>query len=61
MKAWGIALIILGALALLGSTIRGNGAAGGIVFITLGAYLIHCAKRKQKEKEEHEDWSNAGS
>ena len=56
MKAWGIVLIVLGSLALLGSTVRGNGAAGGILMVTIGVYLIHCHNRKQKEKEEQENW-----
>jgi len=56
MKTWGIVLIVLGGLALLGSTVRGNGLAGGIVFVTLGAYLIHRANQKRKEKDGFEVW-----
>lgn len=56
MKTWGIVLVVLGGLAILGSIINGNGLAGGIVFVTLGAYLIHRANQKRRERDDFDEW-----
>lgn len=63
MKTWGIILAILGGIDLVGALLafsnNVNGSRfflGGIAFIVLGAYLIHRAGQKEKEKEDN--WSN---
>lgn len=62
MKTWGIVLIVFGSLSLLGALLAAaNGAAGsggGIAFIVIGAYLIHRANQKEKEQQEHDNWSD---
>lgn len=62
MRTWGIIFVVFGSLSLLGALLAAiNGAAGsggGIVFIVLGAYLIHRAKQKEDEKNQHDGWSN---
>lgn len=62
MRTWGIIFVVFGSLSLLGALLAAiNGAAGsggGIGFIVLGAYLIHRAKQKENEKNQHDDWSN---
>ena len=62
MRTWGIVLIVFGSLSLLGALLAAaNGAAGsggGIVFIVLGAYLVHRAKQKEEEKNQHDNWSS---
>lgn len=61
MKTWGIILIVLGCISLLGAIAaaangRSGNAGGGIAFIVLGAYLIHRAKQKKKEQEKRDEW-----
>lgn len=62
MRICGIVLIVFGSLSLLGALLAAaNGAAGsagGIVFIVLGAYMVHRAKQKEEEKNQHDKWSN---
>lgn len=62
MRTWGIVLIVFGSLSLLGALLAAaNGAAGnagGIVFIVLGVYLVHRAKQKEEEKNQHDNWSD---
>lgn len=63
MKGCGWALIVFGGLAVLGMFAglamgrEPNGGAG-IIFVVVGLYLLHRAKQKEKEKEEHDEWSN---
>lgn len=62
MRTWGIVLIVFGSLSLLGALLAAaNGAVGSggcIAFIVLGAYLVHRAKQKEEEKNQHDNWSN---
>lgn len=60
MRTWGNVLIVFGSLSLLGALLAAaNGAAGsagGIVFIVLGAYMVHRAKQKEQEKNQQNNW-----
>lgn len=58
MKTTGIVLLVFGALALMGN-MRGRGnPTDTLFFIVLGAYLIHRANQKKKEKEDKDKWAN---
>ena len=63
MKTWGIILIVFGSLSLLGAILTAaNGreaSGGGLIFIILGAYLIHRGKQKEKEKKDFDNWRNS--
>ena len=66
MKVGGWIILIWGIIAFMaGIAAAANGAAagssylgGGIGFCVIGAYLIHRAKQKEEEKNEHDNWSN---
>ena len=63
MKTWGIILIVLGSLSLLGAVLAtANGrrsSGGGLAFIVLGIYLIHRGKQKEQEKYDRDKWSKS--
>ncbi len=62
MKITGWILVILGSLSLIGGLISPTPNAGGLVFIVIGAYCLHIANRRKKEKAEKEDfekWSKS--
>lgn len=63
MKIAGIILIVFGSLSLLGFLFNptGGASAGGLLFIVLGAYLVHRAKQKKKEKQEKQNWSDSNT
>lgn len=58
MKTTGIVLLVFGALAFMGNMIGGSNPTGALFFIVLGAYLIHRANQKKKEKEDKDKWAN---
>ena len=66
MKVLGWIFIILAILNLAtglvgianGYEAAGRRLGGAITIGTLGIYLVHRAKQKEEEKQEHEDWSN---
>ena len=63
MKTWGIILIVLGSLSLLGAILAtANGrssSGGGLIFIVLGAYLVHRGRQKEQEKSNFDKWNNS--
>lgn len=58
MKIWGWILLVFGVLSTFGSLIAGNPLTGGLFFSVLGAYLIHCANKRQEEKKDKDKWIN---
>ena len=58
MKTTGIILVVLGSLAFIGAMTGGSKPIGPIFWIAIGAYLIHVANRKKKEREDKENWNN---
>lgn len=50
MKTTGKVFLVLGILAFLGAALGGNSVFGPCFFIALGAYLIHRANEKEKNK-----------
>lgn len=59
MKTLGLIFVILGGLSFLGCLYGGNSSIGPLFFIGLGAYLIHRANEKIKEKKEKEEWEDS--
>ena len=63
MKVWGWILLVLGVLNIIISLIAAaNGASAGgagLAFCVLGGYLLHRAKQKEEEKNEHDDWNKS--
>lgn len=63
MKIAGIVLIVLGALALLGSLLNAATSGNdvrltGLPFLILGFFLINRAKTKEAEGKERAKWMN---
>jgi len=60
MKAWGIGLLVIGALATLGAIIgAANGqksSFSGLALIVLGAFLLSRANKKKEEEEKRKRW-----
>lgn len=58
MKTTGIVLLVFGALGSLGQMIAGgtDHLGAGFFWIGIGAYLIHRAEQKKKEKERMKQW-----
>lgn len=51
MKITGIIMIIFGGFGLIGGILSG-GSIGGLFWVMLGAYLVHCANKKKKAADE---------
>lgn len=51
MRTTGLIFTILGALALLGSTLKGHNPTGPLFWLGLGIFLIYRANQKKEEKE----------
>lgn len=58
MKTTGIIILIFGCISFLGCIWGGISLMGPTFWIALGAYLIHRAKQKKKEKEDKDKWMN---
>lgn len=58
MKTTGVIFVILGCISLIGLMAGGGNPIGPIFWIAIGAYLIHAANRKKKEREDKENWNN---
>lgn len=65
MKITGWILTVFGGLSLIGGTLgAGNGRPphfGGLVFLVIGLYCLHVAKRRKKEEEEKKRWTSKNS
>lgn len=57
MRTTGLIFTILGVLALLGSTLKGNNPTGPLFWLGLGIFLIHRANQKKEEKEKLDKWN----
>lgn len=57
MKTTGWVILVLGTLSFLGCLMAGNSPMGPTFWIALGAFLVHRADQKKKEKEEKDKWS----
>lgn len=60
MKTTGIILVVFGCLTFIVVLSGKNhyNPSVSIFWIAIGAYLIHVANRKKKEREDKENWNN---
>lgn len=58
MKTFGWIFIIIGALAFLGASLKGNNVTGPVFWLGLGIFLIYRARQKKQEQKDKEDWVN---
>ena len=56
MRVFGWIMLVLGVISLFGALFTGYGLLSCILWIVLGAYLIHRANQKDKEKEDRDKW-----
>ena len=56
MKTTGIVMIVLGVLSIMAGLLKDHLNTIMIIWIILGAYLIHRAKQKQEEEDSKQKW-----
>ena len=57
MKTTGWIILVFGTLSFIGNLMAGHSPMGSSFWIALGAFLLHRAEQKKKEKEDKDKWS----
>lgn len=58
MKIGGFILLLMGLSNILLAFLTGINPIGGIIWVIIGGYLISRANKKQREKEDRDNWIN---